>query len=157
MQKPNFFVMSVLVKMIMNRIQTTVTHRPEGSYVWIVKTPLQSEVALTQKTKEEHIEGKHSNDIVRMQTFDMLPGIISQPRFIYLDQDYETNKRLRYCDTVSVSEIGHLQTLVVIVDTDREPHEVATWMVKSNSKQEKTGEGRILYDSRADKKSTSQI
>lgn len=132
-------------------------HRSEESYIWIIDTPIQSAVALTVETKETHIEGDHSDDLVRMQTFDMLPGIISQPRFIYLDQNHEQNKRLRYCDTVHVSEIGHLQTLVVVVDTDREPNEVVTWMVKSNTKQEKTGEGRILYDSRADQRSTSQI
>ena len=135
----------------------TVMHRPDASYVWIVTTPIQSEVALTLATKEFHIEGEHCDDVVRMQAYDMLPEIIAQPRFIYQDQQHETNKRLHYCDLVVIPEVGHLSTLVVVVDTNREPNEVVTWMVKSNSKQEKTDEGRILYDSRADKKSTSQI
>ena len=132
-------------------------HRSDSSYLWIVKTPIKSQVALTVETKEIHIEGDHFDDLVRMQAFDMLPEIIAQPRFIYMDQQHETNQRLHYCDLVDIPELGHLSNLVVVVDTDREPNEVATWMVKSNSKQEKTGEGRILYDSRADQRSTSQI
>jgi len=128
-----------------------VTYRPESSYEWVVHTPFHT-TALTSYTKEIHIEGKHKDDLARVRSYEKLRDVLQQPRFIYYDQTHRENGRIRYTDLVALPEYGHLQALVIIVDTDRDPNEVVTWMVKSNLSQEKIDEETIIYDSRSNQK-----
>ncbi|MEW5321293.1 PBECR2 nuclease fold domain-containing protein [Geobacillus thermoleovorans] len=119
-------------------------------YLWVTKNPLDTEVALTVETYESHIIGDHQNDLSRELVLPYVKGVIEQPRFIYCDKDYEKNKRVRYTDQVYLEQFGKIQNLVIIVDTDRYPNEIVTWMVKSNTKQEIIkGKGGLIYDSRA--------
>lgn len=45
-----------------------------------------------------------------------------------------------------IPELRHLLALVVVVDTDRDPQEVVTWMCKRSLKKEEITEG-VIYDS----------
>lgn len=112
---------------------------------------MKMDVGLREDKQGIHAIDDHPEDISRTLSYPHVLGVVEQPRFIYYDSNYEQNKRVKYSDQIYMEQYGHLQNLVVVVDTDREPHEVVTWMVKSNTKQEKMGV--VIYDSRADKTS----
>lgn len=125
------------------------TKKKNRTYTWVTENPLGTPVGLTNETYESHIIGDHPDDKARELVNTYVKGVIEDPRFIYLDQNHDTNKRVRYIDYVSIEEYNKIQNLVVVVDTDREPNEVVTWTVKSSTRQEKGG---IIYDSRKDKR-----
>lgn len=83
-----------------------------------------------------------------------MKSVVQNPTFIYPDQNHEENKRVRYSRQVYIQDYGHIQNLIVVVDTDREPNEVATWMIKSSTKQEKIT-GGIIYESGTDHKQSN--
>ncbi|OAK70106.1 hypothetical protein [Lederbergia galactosidilytica] len=117
------------------------------TYMWVTKNPLGEEVAVANETYETHIIGDHPDDKARELVNLHVKGVIEEPRYIYYDQKHEENKRIRYIDYVSLEEYNKIQSLVVVVDTDREPNEIVTWSVKSNTRQEKIN-GGVIYDSR---------
>jgi hypothetical protein len=86
---------------------------------------------------------------LRESVFTNVIGIIQEPRYIYLDSNYEKNKRIKYIDYVILGDtIQKIKSLIVIVDTDRDPYEVVTWSVRNETKKETGG---IIYDSRENK------
>jgi hypothetical protein len=121
------------------------------SYLWVTENPQGTKVAVAEETLKVHVLGDHPSDKSRELSYPLVKEVIENPKYIYGDQNYEKNKRVRYSDQVYIKEYGHIQNLVVVVDTDREPNEVATWMVKSNTKQEKIN-GGVMYDSRSNTK-----
>ncbi|TCP22695.1 hypothetical protein EV207_13437 [Scopulibacillus darangshiensis] len=123
-------------------------------YIWVTENSQGTKVALTQDTFEKHVIADHVNDKARELSYDYVRGTIEFPRFIYKDQNHYKNQRVRYTEQVYIEEYGHIQNMVIVVDTDREPNEVATWMVKSSLKQEKIN-GGMIYDSRANTKETN--
>lgn len=114
--------------------------------MWVTKNPQDENVSLTNQTYEIHVVGDHPKDEARVATYPNIQRIIEKPRYIYPDQNHAENKRVKYIDHVYIQEVGYIQNVVVVVDTDRQPHEVVTWMVKSSTKQEKF-EGGVIYDS----------
>ena len=115
-------------------------------YRWVVSGPL-GPVALKQSTFDMHITDTTERSDAEISNLvlviDAAKGIVQIPRFIYYDED---GIRHRYVDLISFPELNHLQGLVVVVDPDRDPHEVVTWMIKRDLKQER---GELIYDARA--------
>ncbi|WP_338826307.1 hypothetical protein MTBGP_11150 [Moorella thermoacetica] len=117
-------------------------------YLWVVKSPISSAVALKRETYNLHVIADHCEDKTRALAYPYVRSVIETPRFIYLDPSHPTHDAVRYIDLIFLPEMQHIQALVVIVERDKEPNEVATWMVKTNLKQEMV-QGGIIYDSRA--------
>lgn len=118
---------------------------PTRPYVWVTKNPMGADVAVAQETYDSHIIGDHPDDRAREFVNEHVKGVIEQPRYIYLDSKHDENQRVKYIDYVALEEIGKIQSLIVVVDTDRSPNEIVTWSVRSDTKKETGG---ILYDSR---------
>lgn len=120
-------------------------------YQWVVKSPVH-EVCLKQETYDDHITDENTRTPEEIQHLidvgEDVKMIVQNPRFIYKDNNYEENLRHRYVDFIYHDKFSHLQALVVVVDTDRDPHEVVTWTIKRSLNQEKGG---VIYDSRKDK------
>lgn len=134
-----------------------VTNRKDDEYMWIVESPLGDQVALKRHTYESHIGIDHADDASRMIVYPYVKSIISDPRFIIRDVDYETNQRVKYIDLVADEALESLKSVVVVVETNRTPHEVVTWMAKSKLQQEKFKGGGIIYDSRAHQRGSSSL
>ncbi len=122
--------------------------------MWVTKNPLGDDVAVADETYDSHIIGDHPDDHAREFVSTHVKGVIEEPRYIYYDQNHEENKRLKYIDYVNIEAYGKIQSLVVVVDTDRTPQEIVTWSVRSSTRQEKTS-GGILYDSRENKRQSN--
>lgn len=133
------------------RLEDINKDKEKRSYIWVTENPQGTRVAIAEDTYKKHVIGDHQSDKSRELSYPLVKEIIENPSFIYYDQDHEENKRVRYTDQAYIQEFGHIQNVVIVVDTDRDPNEVATWMVKSNTKQEKIN-GGVLYDSRSNTK-----
>lgn len=118
---------------------------------WLVKNPLGIDVCLKQETFDNHIIGdtkrstKETDNLVKEANHVKMT--IEEPRAIYPDANFEENKRHRYIDFIFDPDLCHVQALVVVVDTDRDPNEVVTWTIKRKLSQELL-KGGIIYDSR---------
>lgn len=123
-----------------------------SDYIWVVKNPLGTDVALKKSTYESHIQDETTRTEAGIKHLtlvaDAVKSTIIYPRFIYYDKDYDQNLRHRYIDLVAVEELLHIQALVVVVDTDRDPHEIVTWMIKRDLKKELLSGRGVIYDSR---------
>ena len=124
-----------------------------SDYRWEVTDPLGNVVVLKSTTYYQHIMDDNDKSETEIENLtyveEYVKNIIQNPRYIYKDVDYENNQRHRYIDLVGIPDFNHLQALVVVVDTDRTPHEVVTWTIKRNLKQERIlEEGGIIYDSK---------
>jgi hypothetical protein len=116
--------------------------------MWVTQNPLGTDVGVATETYESHIIGDHPDDKAREFVNDHVKGVIEQPRYIYLDNKHEENQRVKYIDYVALPEYGKIQSLIVVVDTDRTPNEIVTWSVRSETRKETGG---IIYDSRKNK------
>jgi hypothetical protein len=123
-----------------------------SKYKWIVKNPIGNEVALSTETFDAHIVDDPDRTDTEVENliavFDRVKEVVESPRYIYYDVNYDSNQRHRYMDVIDCEFIDHLTGLVCIVETDRNPHEIVTYMIKSNLKQEKIKERGVIYDSR---------
>lgn len=123
-------------------------NKTDRSFIWVTENPLGKNVGVTNQTYNSHIIGDHPEDKAREFVNDQVKGVIEQPRYIYLDNKHEENQRVKYIDYVVIEEIGKIQSLIVVVDTDRTPNEIVTWSVRSDTKKETGG---VIYDSRKNK------
>lgn len=121
--------------------------------IWVAHDPLGKQVILKQSTYDFHISDKPKRGKTNAENLqavtENVKGVIENPRFIYHDKDYSKNSRYRYLDFVYMAEISAIRALVVVVDTDREPNEVATWTIKRGLNQENPTKDAIIYDARA--------
>lgn len=72
------------------------------------------------------------------------------------DSHYSDNQRVRYVDLSASESFGRIHALVVVVETDRDPQEVVTWIIKSNLRQELIP-GGVIYDSAEHKSGPSEV
>lgn len=123
-------------------------------YLWVVRNPLGTDVALKQSTYDTHImdESRDEKERANLELVaQAAKSVITQPRFIYWEKN-KYKQRHRYIDLIAFEELLHIQSLVVVVDTDRSPHEIVTWMIKRSLKQEILKGGGIIYDSSQNKR-----
>lgn len=126
------------------------TNNPDSPYLWVVRSPISSAVGLKRETYVHHVKADHQEDKTRELAYPYVQPTIESPRFIYYDPSHQIHNAVRYVDLVYIPEMQHIQAFIVVVERDKEPHEVATWMVKTSLKQEIVREG-IIYDSRSNK------
>jgi len=124
-------------------------------YLWVVQSPINTDVGLRDDKRGIHAIDDHPEDTGRKLSYPFVPEVIKQPRFIYTDNTKEN--RVRYIDYVFIPEYKSIHNLVVVVDTNSEPHEIVTWILKRDTRQEKILEGGIIYDSRSITEQSSQI
>ena len=119
--------------------------------IWNTNNPLGISVILKQSTYDEHISDEPKRTELEVENLQAVlqnvKGIIEHPRFIYCDKNFEGNSRQRYLDFVFMEDRSAIRSLVVIVDTDREPNEIVTWTIKRNLSQENPSKDEIIYDS----------
>lgn len=120
-----------------------------GPFRWVAKcNPMQKEIALKEDTYNIHMLGEDRTETEKInieKTVDLARKTVEKPRFIYYDKNNKERGRIRLINLVNHPDFSHLQAMVVVVDTDREPHEVVTYTIKRNLNQEDTS-GGILYD-----------
>ena len=104
---------------------------------WEVEDPKARKVILKQSTYEEHIDKDHTDEdaAYRQNAEKQAKETIVNPQFIVRDE--EDNDRHVYYKIVTVpygNDRKRLRNMKVVVDTDRTPHEVVTWIVQSKLK-----------------------
>ena len=121
--------------------------------IWSALDPLGNEVILKKDTYDYHICGEPKRSEEEVSNLRAVLGdtkkLIEKPRFIYKDINHIQNRRVRYLDTIYLEDLGAIRALVAVVDTDRTPYEVVTYMIKRDLKQENPTKDMIIYDSRA--------
>lgn len=115
---------------------------------WQVKDPQNRIVVLKKSTYEKHIGEDHSpkDAMFRKEMEEQAKYTITSPGLII-----ERNLRHLYYKIVSISygDDVKIKPMKVIVDADREPNEVVTWLAMTKMKD--TAEaGEIIYERRTD-------
>lgn len=112
---------------------------------WEVTNPLGERVVLKQSTYEKHIVNDHSpRDAMYRQKIELQAqkAIINPQLIIAKEQRHEYHKIVRVPHTDNVDKIKHIN---VIVDADRTPNEVVTFIV-SSSLRGTVEAGAIIYE-----------
>lgn len=124
---------------------------------WRVEDPQGRQVILKQSTYENHIIGDHElqDARIRIEAEPSAKQTVISPALIIED---DTQRRLYYnvviiCDAEQRRKI---KTLKVVVETDRSPNEVITWVILR--KGESVGENEaIVYERGKDGLSNKEI
>ena len=100
---------------------------------WKQKDPLGRTVILKESTFREHIESDHSPADAKYRTEleRAAQSVLKEPRFIVMDS--KNHGRDNYLDLAKApAEDGSvmIKPMKVVVDKQREPHEVVTWIVQ---------------------------
>ena len=122
----------------------------EENIRWKVTDPLGNEVILKESTFSEHILGDHqmADAEYRKMAETQVKNVIVNPQIII--EDKRDNARHIFYKIVLIPCVGEkikrLTNLKVVVDTDRKPHQIVTWMLPSKLKDKIMEEG-IIYAS----------
>ena len=104
---------------------------------WKVIDPLGNEVILKESTFREHILGDHqmADAEYRKIAETQAKAIIQNPQLIIEDKE-DKNRHIFYkIISMPYDDVKKkLTTLKVVVDTDRTPHAIATWIIQSKLK-----------------------
>ena len=121
----------------------------EENIRWKVTDPLGNEVILKESTFSEHILGDHqmTDAEYRKMAEIQAKAIIQNPQLIIEDKE-DKNRHIFYKIILMPFDDSKkkLTALKVVVDTDRTPHAVATWVIQSKLKY-KLMEEWIIYAS----------
>lgn len=121
----------------------------EDKIRWSVIDPLGNEIILKESTFQEHIRKDHkfSDAEYRQKAESKAKECIENPQLIIKNED-KLNRHVYYkivnipCDDFRES----LKIMKIIVDTDRNPNQIVTWILQSKLK-DIIGEGWIKYAS----------
>lgn len=119
--------------------------KTENSVIrWQVEDPQNRQIILKQSTYEDHVDGDHApqDAAFRKKVETQVKNTVVSPDFIIAD-----NPRNLYYKLVGISneDVIKLKTMRVVVDTDRTPNEVVTWVPMSKSKDTFKAEA-IIYE-----------
>jgi len=124
-----------------------------SEWAWKKLDPRGRAVALKTSTLNEHIIGDHESADARgrMDAIGLAPLIAEAPRYIVKDLSSigSDRKREKYFDVRYIDATGKFSYVVLVVDTDRDPYEVVTWMIQRRMTDIVPKEG-VLYDSAQD-------
>ena len=109
----------------------------EDKIRWSITDPLGSEIILKESTFQEHIDRDHkySDAERRKSTEFQVQSALVNPHLIF------TNKKIKnrniYCKLIPAKHIEgyRLKFLKIVVDTDRIPNEIVTWVAQSKVKE----------------------
>ena len=111
---------------------------------WQVKDPQNRQIILKQSTYKEHVDEDHApqDAAFRKKVETQVKNTVVSPDFIIAD-----NPRNLYYKLVGIpnEDVIKLKTMRVVVDTDRTPNEVVTWVPMSKSKDTFKAEA-IIYE-----------
>ncbi|MBR1730510.1 MAG: hypothetical protein IJ728_13415 [Selenomonadaceae bacterium] len=103
---------------------------------WEITDPKGRRIILKQSTYEEHICKDHllEDAEYRKSAESQAKETIKNPQLIVVDK--EDNDRLIYYKIIRIpyGERKRLKNMKVIVDSDRKPYEVVTWIIQSKLK-----------------------
>ena len=121
----------------------------EENIRWKVTDPLGNEVILKESTFQEHILGDHQMEDAECRKIAEVQAkaVIQNPQLIIKDEE-DKNRHIFY-KIILMPYDGlkkRLMALRVVVDTDRTPHAIATWVIQSKLKY-KLIEEWIIYAS----------
>ncbi|NLD95830.1 MAG: hypothetical protein GX635_01820 [Synergistaceae bacterium] len=119
-------------------------------WAWKTRDPRGKTVVLKASTLNEHIIGDHddADSGGRIAASALVPLIAEAPRYIVKDLSPigSDRRREKYFDVRHIEATGKFSYVVLVVDTDREPYEVVTWMIQRRMTDIVPKEG-VLYDS----------
>ena len=109
----------------------------EENIRWRVTDPLGNEVILKESTYQEHIKKDHifSDAAYRQKAETLAREIIENPQLLILNK--KKLNRYVYYKIVTVpceNDTESLKILKIVVDTDRVPNEIVTWMLQNKLK-----------------------
>ena len=111
----------------------------EENIRWQVTDPLGNEIVLRESTFQEHIDKDHNyaDAIYRKSAEMQVKNALVNPHLIFTNRNI--NNRNVYCKLIPAKNLAsgeyRLKFLKVVVDTDREPNEIATWVAQSKVKE----------------------
>ena len=109
----------------------------EKNIRWKVVDPLGNEIILKESTFQEHILGDHqmTDSEYRKRLENHVKNIIQNPQLI-IEEKHKNNRHIFYKIILMPHDdvMKKLITLKVVVDTDRNPHQIVTWMIQSKLK-----------------------
>ena len=109
----------------------------EENIRWKVTDPLGNEVILKESTYQEHIKKDHlfSDAEYRQKAEILAREIIKNPQLLIVNKE-KLNRHVYYKIVTVPCENGResLKILKIVADTDRNPHEIVTWMLQSKLK-----------------------
>lgn len=114
---------------------------------WTVTNPFDHEVILKEDTLNYHIAGDHSESDAakRKEAENQVKDVVRQPHFIV--KDSSRDNRYKYMDLIPVpfNDEIKIRYVTVIIDTEKSPHEVVTWIPQSKLKDTAKNE-EVVYD-----------
>ena len=129
----------------------------EASVRWSVTDPLGNKIVLKDKTFEKHIKDDHAlkDAVNRAAIEEQVKYTLTSPRFIVKTP---LEGRVKYLDLVAVPEdnIIKIKTLAIVVENNKCPFEVVTWMPR-RSINEGFKKGEEIYDARMVEETDLQV
>lgn len=116
---------------------------------WSITDPLGNKIVLRTSTFHEHILGDHANEDAKMRIKLEPHAFETLVRPSAIVKDRENNSRRIYYSVVALQyeePEWHFKILKVVVETDRTPNEVVTWMVVRRG--DKIKDGVMIYGQR---------
>ena len=118
----------------------------EPKIIWSVKNPYGHDVVLKEDTYNNHVIDDHNKTDAdfRKKTADSIPNIVKHPSYIVKDKEHDD--RYQYIAPAMIpinNEESKIKLITTVVDTDRNPHEVVTWIPKKSLNVNK---GDVVYD-----------
>lgn len=104
---------------------------------WKVKNPLGQEIILKESTYQEHIDKDHQyeDSEYRKHAEEQAKITIEKPQMIIRNEDDQNRDMYYRIVTMEYEkEQKKLKNMKVIVETDREPNEIVTWILQSKLK-----------------------
>ena len=122
---------------------------------WQVEDPQSRQVVLKQITYEKHVIEDHSDKdaIFRKNIESQVKNVIMNPDFIVAEEPRNLYYKLV---GIGAEKYIKLKTMRVVVDADREPNEIVTWIPMSKVKGEVKAEA-IIYERGKDDLSDKKI
>lgn len=104
---------------------------------WKVIDPLGNEVILKESTYQEHIKKDHqfSDAEYRQKAEILAKSVIKNPQLLIVNRE-KLNRHVYYKIVTIPCENDResLKVIKIVADTDRNPHEIVTWMLQSKLK-----------------------
>ena len=115
---------------------------------WEETDPQGRRVVLKASTFDEHIKKDHDDDdaAIRIKNEEHAKKAIARPHLVILDpEDHDRHIYYRIILANNGEPLKKVKNMRVVVDTDREPNEVVTWIVEKKMKGSAKKEW-IIYD-----------
>lgn len=123
---------------------TTMSNNESYKIRWQVEDPQSRQVVLKQITYESHVIEDHSDKdaVFRKNVEGQVKNVIVNPDFIVAEEPRNLYYKLV---SIGAEEYIKLKIMKVVVDADKEPNEIVTWIPMSKVKEKLKAEA-IIYE-----------